>query len=136
MNRMDRQVKKAPIRWWGRCLWVALIGIAILMGIKIVAPNFYAMRKRSPDAEVKYNLKNAATYQEAYFVDHNTYTSNIDSLKEIGYVQSSNVYITMETATNTFIITGTMTEGCKPSTGTWSYISTTNAINGTPCSRP
>jgi len=130
---MDHQVKKAPIRWWGRGLRVALIGMAILFGIAIVVPQFSAMRKRGPDAEVKGNVKDAATAQEAYFMDNNTYTSNVDSLKEIGYVQSSNVYITMEAATNTFIITGTMTEGCKPNTGTWSYNATTEKLTGTPC---
>jgi len=132
MNRMDRKVKKVPIRWFR----VALIGITILMGIAIVIPQFTLMRKRGPDSEVKANLKIAATAQEAYFVDYDTYTSNIDSLKRVGYNQSANVYITMEATTNTYVITGTMTEGCKANTGTWSYNSTTGAINGTPCSRP
>ena len=128
---MDHQVKKAPIRWWRRCLRVALIGMAILMGIAIVIPQFSVMRKRGPDAEVKANLKNAAISQEAHFVDYDTYTSNVGSLT--GFNQSANVYITMEATTNTYVITGTMTEGCKANTGTWSYISTTGAINGTPC---
>ena len=126
---------RAPIRWWGRCLRVALIGIAILMVIAIFAPHFSKFRKRGPDAEVKYNLKIARTAQEAYFVDHDTYTTNIGSLKRVGFNQSANVYITMEATTNTYVITGTMTEGCKANTGTWSYNSTTGAINGTPCSR-
>ena len=130
---MDRKVKKTPIRWWGRCLRVALIGMAILMGIAIVIPQFTPMRKRGPDAEVKANLKNAATAQEAHFVDYDTYTSNVGSLT--GFNQSANVYITMEATTNTFEITGTMTEGCKANTGTWSINSTTGAITGTPCSR-
>lgn len=131
MNRMDRQVKKAPIRWWGRCLRVALIGMGILIGIAIVVPQFSAMRKRGPDAEVKFNLMNAATAQEAYFVDHDTYTSNVGNLT--GFNQSANVYITMEATTNTFVITGTMMESCKANTGTWSYNSTTEEITGTRC---
>ncbi len=134
MNRMDCQVKKVPIRWWGRCLRVALIGMAILMGIAIVVPQFTPMRKRGPDSEVKANLKNASTSQEAYFMDHDTYTSNVGSLP--GFNQSANVYITMEATTNTYVITGTVTEGCKANTGTWSITSTTGAIHGTPCSRP
>ncbi len=129
---MDRQVKKAPIRWWGRCLRVALIGMAILLGIAIVVPRFAVMRKRGPDAKVKSNLKNAATAQEAHFVGHDTYTSNVGSL--MGFNQSANVYITMEATTNTYVITGTMTEGCKANTGRWVIDSTTQAIDGTPCS--
>jgi len=84
------------------------------------------------DSDVKSNLKNAATAQEAYFVDHDTYTSNIDSLKEVGYRQSYNVIMGASATTITFVITGTAT-GCEPDTGTWSINSTTGEIDGTPC---
>jgi len=85
----------------------------------------------NPDADVKSNLKNAATAQEAYFVDHDTYTTNIDSLT--GFNQSANVTITAEASANTFVITGKATERCKPDTGTWSINSTTGEITGTRC---
>ena len=130
---MDHQVKKAPIRWWGRCVRVALIGMAILLGIAIVVPQFSVMRKRGPDAEVKANLRNAATAQEAYFVDHDTYTTNIGSLT--GFNQSSNVTMGDSVTENTFIIIGTVTKGCEPDTGIWAINSTTGDITGTPCSR-
>ncbi len=134
MNRMDCQVKKVPIRWWGRCLRVAFIGIAILIGSVILVAQYTPMRKRGPDSEVKANLKNAATAEETYYKDNGKYTAKIDSLR--GFNQSANVTITVEATTNTYVITGTMTEGCKANTGTWSITSTTAAINGTPCSRP
>ncbi len=128
---MDRQVKKAPIRWWGRCLRVALIGMAILLVIAIVVPQFAEFNNRRPDDEVKSNLWSAATAQDAYFRDNGTYTNKIGNLK--WFNQSDNVNINMEANTTTYVITGTMTEGCKANTGTWSYISTTGAIDGTPC---
>jgi len=73
--------------------------------------------------------------QEAYFVDHDTYTSNIDSLKGYGYVQSSNVTMGASASGIIFIITGAATEQCEPDTGAWYIFSTTGAIHGTPCSR-
>ena len=71
--------------------------------------------------------------QEDYFVDHDTYTSNIGSLKAYGFKQDANVNITMEATKLTFVITGTRKWGCNANTGTWSFISTTGAIDGTPC---
>ena len=92
------------------------------------------------DADVKSNIRNAATAQEAYFVDHNTYTSNIESLKAYGYNQSFNVTMGASATETIYIITGTATKGCEPDTGAWYFISTTGTIHtqpihGTPCSR-
>jgi len=87
------------------------------------------------DADVKSYLKDAASAQEAYFVDHGTYTSNIGSLMGYGYNQSFKVTMTAIASSTTFVITGTARRGCKANTGTWSFISTTGAIVGTPCSR-
>ena len=91
----------------------------------------YYHPRSNPDADVKANLKNAATAQEAYFVDYDTYTTNIGSLT--GFNQSANVTMGASVTENTFIITGTVTKGCETDTGTWSFNSTTGAIDGTPC---
>ena len=109
---------------------VLFVIVITLIAIPMMAP----MRCRGPDAEVKANLKNAATAQEAYFVDHDTYTSNIDSLKGYGYHQR--YYVTMGTSatTTTYVITGTATKGCKENTGTWSINSIDGSISATPCS--
>jgi Tfp pilus assembly protein PilE len=88
-------------------------------------------RVRVYDSEVKSNLKNAAAAQEAYFKENSTYTNKMGSLK--GFIQSANVIITMEATTTTFIITGTVKEGCSPNTGTWTFNRTTGAVGGKPC---
>jgi len=114
---------------------VGAVNAVVLFGIGVVLtlPQTASMRRRGPDDWVKYSIRNAATAQESYFVDHETYTSNIDSLKEVGYVQSDNVYITMKATTNTFVITGIATKRCEPDTGTWSINSTDGSISGSPC---
>jgi len=85
------------------------------------------------DSRVKNDLRWAVTAQEAYFVDHETFTSNIDSLKGYGFNQSANVNINMEATATTFVITGTVKEGCKANTGTWFISITTGKITGTRC---
>jgi len=51
-------------------LWVMFGIVAFAIVNWIIAPQFSWMRKRGHDAEVKSNLRNAATSQEAYFVDN------------------------------------------------------------------
>jgi len=112
---------------------VGAVNAVVLFGIGVVLtlPQTASMRRRGPDDWVKYSIRNAATAQEAYFVDHDTYTTNIGSLT--GFNQSANVTMGASVTENTFIITGTVTKGCEPDTGTWSFNSTTGAIDGTPC---
>ena len=115
----------------------AAFPIVIMIGFIILLMVFGPKGRRPGyDADVKANLKNAATAQEAYFVDHDTYISNIDSLKEHGYLQSINVTIAVEATATTYVITGIATKRCEPDTGIWFISSTTGDINGTQCSRP
>jgi len=48
---------------------IAIIGILAAIAI----PQFAAYRRRAYESDVKSNLKNAATAQEAYFVDTDAY---------------------------------------------------------------
>jgi len=114
-------------------LWVMFGIVAFAIVNWIIAPQFSWMRKRGHDAEVKSNLRNAATSQEAYFVDNRTYTKKISSLR--GFKQSANVNITMEATKTTFVITGSTIKGCKTNTGTLTYNSIDRSFSGTPCSR-
>ena len=111
-------------------LAVAAIPITIIVG-NIILMQFSHRPHNPSDADVKANLKNAATAQEAYFVDHDTYTTNIGSLP--GYNQSHNVTMSASATKTTFVITGTATKRCKPDTGTWSINGTTGEITGTRC---
>jgi type IV pilus assembly protein PilA len=55
---------------------IAIIGILAAIAI----PQFSAYRKRSYNSAAQADLRNAATAQEAYFVDNSTYTSAKDNL--------------------------------------------------------
>jgi type IV pilus assembly protein PilA len=55
---------------------IAIIGILAAIAI----PQFSAYRKRSYNAAAQSDLRNAATAQEAYYVDEETYTSDISLL--------------------------------------------------------
>jgi type IV pilus assembly protein PilA len=55
---------------------IAIIGILAAIAI----PQFSAYRQRSYDAAAEADLRNAATAQEAYFVDAQTYTNVIAQL--------------------------------------------------------
>jgi len=122
------------VTWQRSKVEAVVVVAAFAITILLINQMMFSHRPHhNPDADVKSNLKNAATAQEAYFVDHDTYTTNIGSLT--GFNQSSNVTMGASVTENTFIITGTVTKGCEPDTGTWSYNSTTEAIDGAPCSR-
>ncbi len=108
---------------------IAIIGILAAIAI----PQFAAYRRRGYDADVKSNLKNAATAQEAYFVDNDTYTGTIATLVTNGYNQSANVSMSAAGTDTTFVITGVPTQGCSGTTGTWSISSATGSITGTAC---
>ena len=61
---------------------VAIIGILAAIAI----PQFAAYRARGFNARVEADARNAATGQEAYFVDNNTYAADCASLP--GFVPS------------------------------------------------
>jgi len=116
-----------------RAALITVAALLIVVGIlaAIVIPGSAAYRRRSYDSDVKSNLKNAAKAQAAYYRVNGTYTADIDRLP--GFNASYNVTIAVEATATTFVITGTKTIGCKADTGTWSFNSTTQAIDGTPC---
>jgi type IV pilus assembly protein PilA len=55
---------------------IAIIGILAAIAI----PQFSAYRQRSYNSAAESDLKNAATAQEAYFVDNSTYTADTNLL--------------------------------------------------------
>ncbi len=106
---------------------IAIIGILAAIAI----PQFAAYRRRAYESDVKANLKNAATAQEAYFVDFNTYLSGaLTSGTPTGYNMSTDVTMNSASGTNTFLLTGTHAN-C---TGVnWTYTSTGGTIAGPSC---
>ena len=106
---------------------IAIIGILAAIAI----PQFAAYRRRAYESDIKANLKNAATAQEAYFVDFNTYLSGaLSSGSPIGYNMSVDVTMNAAAGTNTFLLTGTH---ANCSGQNWTYESAAGAINGPTC---
>jgi type IV pilus assembly protein PilA len=64
---------------------IAIIGILAAIAI----PQFAAYRQRSYNAAAQADLRNAATAQEAYYVDNSTYTQNPALLEDGGFVLST-----------------------------------------------
>ncbi len=106
---------------------IAIIGILAAIAI----PQFASYRRRGYDAAVKADLKNAATAQEAYFVDNDIYSGSPGSL--VGYNQSANVDMAAAATVSTFILTATAASGCGSGTGAFTLSSTTGDIVGTAC---
>src|SRR6201987_975747 len=81
---------------------VAIIGILAAIAI----PQFSAYRKRGYEAQVKSDLRNAATAQEAYFTQAFTYKGGaMTSGTPTGFNKSNDVTSTATVGTNAFSIT-------------------------------
>lgn len=110
---------------------IAIIGILAAIAI----PQFAAYRRRGFDSQVKSDLRNAATAQEAYFTDQNAYSSTVTGVLDgtRGYRQSANVNIVAAGTSGGFKLTGTAAAGCTSGSGTWTFDSATGQIGGTAC---
>src|SRR5205807_5599626 len=105
-------------------IFVAIIGILAAIAI----PQFSAYRSRGFNARVAADARNAATAQEAYFVDNSTYKASGACSGLPGYTGSGGVTCaTTGTATSFSVTTShpsmSYTTGC-----TW----TSNPASGTP----
>lgn len=110
---------------------VAIIGILAAIAI----PQFSAYRKRGYEAQVKSDLRNAATAEEAYFAANqpSVYKSGtLSSGTPEGFNKSASVTMTSAIAGSGNAYTLTASHGnC---TGvTWTFSSQTGAIAGGPC---
>jgi type IV pilus assembly protein PilA len=108
---------------------VAIIGILAAIAI----PQFSAYRKRGYEAQIKSDLRNAATAQEAYFAasQPSAYKSGtLVSGTPEGFNKSAAVTMSAAVGANTFLLTATH-QNC---TGvTWTFSSQTGAIVGPAC---
>jgi type IV pilus assembly protein PilA len=73
---------------------IAIIGILAAIAI----PQFAAYRQRSYNSAAQADLRNAATAQEAYFIDAQTYARAVGNIMGTGYglFTSQNVSLTVE----------------------------------------
>jgi type IV pilus assembly protein PilA len=111
---------------------VAIIGILAAIAI----PQFSAYRKRGYEAQVKSDLRNAATAEEAYFAAHQPSSYFTGSLTGSdptfpGFNRSADVTLgAASPTTDTFYITATH---ANCGSNTWTYTSGTGAITGSSC---
>jgi type IV pilus assembly protein PilA len=109
---------------------VAIIGILAAIAI----PQFSAYRKRGYEAQVKSDLRNAATAEEAYFAgtQPSVYKSGaMTSGNPAGFNKSADVTSTAAlVGTNGFYITATP---ANCAANVWTYDSATGQITGSAC---
>ena len=113
-------------------LLVVVAIISILAAIAI--PQFSAYRKRGYEAQIKSDLRNAATAEEAYFAGtqpsvykSGAITGNTDLP---GFNKTAGVTVGAAVGTDTFYITATH---ANCGSNTWTYTSSTGAITGSAC---
>jgi type IV pilus assembly protein PilA len=87
---------------------IAIIGILAAIAI----PQFTAYRQRGFNAAMQSDLRNAATAQEAFYTDSQTYTTDTSILAPRGFTPSANVLVTINTAdTASYTMVGTHSSG-------------------------
>jgi type IV pilus assembly protein PilA len=101
---------------------VAIIGILAAIAI----PQFAAYRAKGFDARAESDCRNAATAEEAYFVDNATYSSTAADLP--GFVQSEDVSVTLAGDDDSFTVDCESAKGTPGFSCTW----TSNPAAGTP----
>ena len=92
---------------------VAIIGILAAIAI----PQFAAYRQRGYRSQLVADVRNAATGQEAYFVDHQTYGSSCTALP--GFTSSALTTLSCTGTSSGFTVSGT-NSGAPNYTCTWS----------------
>lgn len=101
---------------------VAIIGILAAIAI----PQFAAYRAKGFDARAESDCRNAATAEEAYFVDNATYSSTAADLP--GFVQSEDVSVTLAGDDDSFTVDCESAKGTPGFSCTW----TSNPAAGVP----
>ena len=90
---------------------IAIIGILAAIAI----PQFSAYRTRSYNSAANADLRNAATAQEAYYVDFQSYATSVTSLigSTYGLFTSNNVSLSGAGDANAYTMSGFHTTGNK-----------------------
>ena len=93
---------------------VAIIGILAAIAI----PQFAAYRAKGFDARAESDCRNAATAEEAYFVDNASYTDDDTILP--GFVKSADVNVTLVGTATDFTVTCDSPKGTAGFQCVWS----------------
>jgi type IV pilus assembly protein PilA len=81
---------------------IELLVVVVIIGIlaSIAIPAFLNQRAKAGDASAQSSLRNAATAQETYQVQNDTYATTVPQLKSQGFRESSAVTFNVNAATN------------------------------------
>jgi prepilin-type N-terminal cleavage/methylation domain-containing protein len=129
------EMNRLRLRSEGGFTLIELLVVVAIIGIlaAIAIPQFAAYRKRGYEATMKADIRNAATAEEAYYAQNQTYkTGSLASWSNSGYNKSADILtITATAASNVFTITATHSN-CA-TTASWSFQSSNGQITGTAC---
>ena len=106
---------------------IAIIGILAAIAI----PQLTVYRRNAFDAQMAFDLRNAATAQEAYFLAAGQYTSLVLNLQSEGFKSSANVILTITAVVGppaTYTVTAVHSNCAAGSSRTFN--STNNSICG------
>ncbi len=106
---------------------IAIIGILAAIAI----PQFATYRKRGYGSQVKSDIRNVATAEEAYFAANLTYISGtLNSNTPTGFRKTPGVTLSAAIGSSTFQLTASH---AMCGSTTWTYSSSSGAISGGPC---
>jgi type IV pilus assembly protein PilA len=136
-RRKEQYMNRLRLKAEGGFTLIELLVVIAIIGIlaAIAIPQFAAYRKRAFDTQVKADLRNGATAEEAWYASQNpsVYMPAGDFVTGTppGFSATAGVTITAAAPTaTTFVLTGVHVS-C-PAT-TWTYTSNTGQITGGPC---
>jgi type IV pilus assembly protein PilA len=93
---MLARIRKARDEREGGFTLIELLVVIIIIGIlaAIAIPVFLNQRQKGYDAQAKSDLRNAATSEETYMTDNNTYSNDVGTgANAVVYKKSSNVSV-------------------------------------------
>ena len=110
---------------------IELLVVILIIGIlaAIALPAFLGQRAKGQDADAKATARSAATAQETYYTDEDTYTSLKADLEKIEPSLTGGNYTTTGTATGYTVV------ATSKSTGTFTITNTGGTMART-CSKP
>jgi len=88
---------------------IAIIGILAAIAI----PQFDAYRKKGFNSGAIWDVKNAATAQEAYYIDYRAYTSNLSQLNGYGLSSTEDVILNIDGNNDAYTLVSYHSKGDK-----------------------
>ena len=92
-------------------LMIVIVIIGILAAVAI--PQFESYRKKGFNSGAIWDVKNAASAQEAYYVDYRTYTSSLNQLDGYGLSSTEDVTLSIDSSNKAYTLVSYHSKGDK-----------------------